>query len=592
MKGFFYVVNTVKLLVILLLLLPTNNRSEIDWSSVTEAHKTPMKSCDSHTTSYINCENELVMAGVCLTRLTNDSKVAGYGNCPYVTFRNMLVFRDNVVYHIDFEMSTLTEQTCGPLNRKGLLCSECYEGYGPAVYAFGNKCVKCHGSIYGRWALYLLVVLLPITAFYIIVIIFNINAASPPLTAFVLYCQLFVTINRIYMPSQQNLTSYYKRPTFLLVLTLSGIWNLDFGRYVIPPFCVSERLNTHHALLLDYVIGFYPMFLIFITYALIKLHSSNFKLVVLLWQPFHRCFAKVRRTWDSEASIVNTFTTFLLLTFSKILFVSFYSIQIETLTILNFTNPYIHHVYYYSPNIRVDNHKFIPFITLSYTIVTAFVFIPTILLCCFPSRLFRKVLFLCCGRIQHTINMFMDTLQGYYKDGTNGTYDWRFLAGFYPLLRIVIMWSFRYSYHRTNNRSGSVTVLCCIIVSAIYSLVRPYKKQIHNRVEILLLSLTTVMMWHATNFQSILGAYNFTDNIGNIIILVLLVLGPHLALALVVIHKAFQLLMQRCVNNRQSNCYVPVYLTIAWSKITQAITGEEEQALDIENVAITSYGTM
>ena len=60
-------------------------------------------------------------------------------------------------YNVTFNISTLTEQTCSPLNRRGLLCSECYEGYGPAVYAFGNECVKCHGSVYGRWALYLFV---------------------------------------------------------------------------------------------------------------------------------------------------------------------------------------------------------------------------------------------------------------------------------------------------------------------------------------------------------------------------------------------------------------------------------------------------
>ena len=117
--------------------------------------------------------------------------------------------------------------------------------------------------------------LLPISAFCFIVIIYNMNAASPPLTAFVLYCQ---TINQIYVPIQQELTSYYKHPTFLIALSLSDLWNLDFGCHNLSLFCVSERLTTHNALLLDYVIGFYPMILIFITYVFIKLHDNNFKL--------------------------------------------------------------------------------------------------------------------------------------------------------------------------------------------------------------------------------------------------------------------------------------------------------------------------
>ena len=120
---------------------------------------------------------------------------------PYITAHTMKDQVYGYFYHVTFNISTLTEETCGPLSRKGLLCSECYEGYGPAVYAFGNKCVKCHGSVYSRWALYLFIVLIPITLFYVIVIIFNVHAASPPLTAFVLYCQIFVTIDRTVVPT-------------------------------------------------------------------------------------------------------------------------------------------------------------------------------------------------------------------------------------------------------------------------------------------------------------------------------------------------------------------------------------------------------
>ena len=182
------------------------------------------------------------------------------------------------------------------------------------MYAFGNECVKCHGSVYGRWALYLFVVLFPITVFYIIVIIFNVRAASPPFTAFVFYCQIFATVDCIYFYRQTYQSS---SPTLIRLLlslrTISGVWNLDFGRHIIPRFCVSESLNSYHALLLDYILGFYPMFLVFITYILIKLHDYNFKPLVMLWWPFHRCFARVRRTWDPKASIVNTFATFLLL---------------------------------------------------------------------------------------------------------------------------------------------------------------------------------------------------------------------------------------------------------------------------------------
>ncbi|CAI8009090.1 hypothetical protein GBAR_LOCUS6154 [Geodia barretti] len=39
--------------------------------------------------------------------------------------------------------SQLDEVMCGPYNRRGLLCGECKDGYGPAVYSFDQKCAKC-----------------------------------------------------------------------------------------------------------------------------------------------------------------------------------------------------------------------------------------------------------------------------------------------------------------------------------------------------------------------------------------------------------------------------------------------------------------
>lgn len=581
MSGIFCAVNSIIILSVLVVLPTdsTNSNLKTDGSLSRDTHKSRNGCNGLHSTYLINCEEELVMAGVCLTRLANDSGLVAYGKCPYFTFCRMRILHDNLFYRIDFEISTLTEEICGPLNRKGLLCSECYEGYGPAVYAFGNKCVKCHGSVNGRWALYLFVTLLPITVFYFIIIIFNINAVAPSLTAFVLYCQIFVTINQ---PKQQELTSYYKSPTFLIALTLSGLWNLDFGHYIVPPFCVSERLTTHDALLLDYVIGFYPMFLIFASYVLIKLHGNNFKPLVKLWKPFHRCFSKVRRTWDSEATMMNAFTTFLLLSLTKALFMSFYSIQVQKLyaTVMNSTTTQVHYVYYYNPNVRAGSHNIniIPVIALSYTIMAVFVFIPTTLLCCYPLGLFRKVLFVCCGRFQHAVNIFMETFQGYYKDGTNGTYDWRFLAGLYPLLRIIIMLSFLHPESTKNN-----STMWCIIVSGMFSLVRPYKKPTHNCVNIVLRSIITFMVWYVTDFWPIsFYQYNFLDHIGNIIILVLLVLVPHLVLASVVIHKALQLLINRCGSGRPTSCYVPSCLTVLKSKLTKAITGESEEKLALD----------
>ena len=47
-----------------------------------------------------------------------------------------------------------------------------------------------------------------------------------------------------------NLTSH---AVFKVILTCYGFWNLDFFRYLIPPFCVSQDLKNIHVLALQYV---------------------------------------------------------------------------------------------------------------------------------------------------------------------------------------------------------------------------------------------------------------------------------------------------------------------------------------------------
>ena len=519
---------------------------------------------------------ELVLVGICLTTLDNDSDIAVYGYCPYITASKIdeQINHDNY-YHIEFDLSNLTKQTCGPLNRKGMLCSECLEGYGPAVYAFGNECLKCHGSVYGRWALYLFVVLFPITVFYIFVIIFNVHAVSPPFTAFVLYCQIFVTIDRIQMPSPSRYTSKYHSPTLLLLArTLSGVWNLDFGRHIFPAFCVSESLNSYHALLLDYIIGFYPMLLILITYVLIQLHVHDYKVVVAVWKPFHRCFARVRRSWDPQASIMNTFATFLFLSFSKILFISHYSIKRTGITILNSTvQSIIYDRLYYNPMIQIYSHQHIPFVVLSYTLTTAFVYIPIILLCCYPTKCFKKILSHCCGRKKVVIDMFMDSFQGYYKDGTSGTYDWRSLSGLYPLLMVATLPTSSQRFSGIHSREK----VAFFLVMMVYALVRPYKKLTHNLIEIVLLLFTSFIVSYLTSSSKIQRVNYFKDDVDHVTTILLLFLVPHLIIILLMTFRALQLLEDRF--DLTNKCRLKQRLSWfhrVWRKINNLITEQSE----------------
>ena len=273
----------------------------------------------------------LLHLGNCMT-YNSTSGVVEVGHCPYIQHYNTTtIIRsiDQVLYiQLPSNVSLLNMSMCGPLNREGPLCEKCKDGYGIALYSYTLECSKCWGHGYG-WTLYYFLKLFPITVMYFLVVIFHVRATSSPLSALVFMSQIVVYTIRLNVPLHmyfmyiENILTGFPYVALQVLLVLCGIWSLDFFRFVIPPFCVSSNIKTVHALALEYLVAFYPIFLILLTYVCIKLHDNNFRPVVWLWKPFHRHFAHFRRRWDSKASTVNAFTTFLLLSFSKILFVSF-----------------------------------------------------------------------------------------------------------------------------------------------------------------------------------------------------------------------------------------------------------------------------
>ena len=63
-------------------------------------------------------------------------------------------------------LTKLNDSMCGPMNRKGVVCSQCMNGYGPLITSIGYKCVRCPDAWY-RVPLFLLFELLSVTLLYI-----------------------------------------------------------------------------------------------------------------------------------------------------------------------------------------------------------------------------------------------------------------------------------------------------------------------------------------------------------------------------------------------------------------------------------------
>lgn len=386
----------------------------------------------------------------------------------------------------------LTDTFCGPFNRIGKLCTKCKPGYGPSPYAHSLKCLKCRDNYKGwLWLLYVLLELVPLTIFYLLLITFNVHATSPPFTSFILFCQLFTKLLRDNTYINLYLRLYANNFFLYSVLTIINVWNLDLFRYIVPQFCVSSKLRDMDVLLLQLVSGMFPLLLVSLTYIGIELHARNFLPVVFLWRPFHRWFAKFRRSWDPRSSVIAGFATFLFLSSAKIQFIV-YELYFPMEYIENGTE-YMASLYNPELSVIKDNSLYIHklfstqyFIAL--VIISILVNSPVVLFLFYPTKFFRRLLSCVGFHNYRIICVFADAFQGHYKDGTNGTRDYR--------VAFFLNYFFRIVYNLTlcqySARLGRPKVFTCVMVysfvamSLFYAIVQPCKKRYMNVAESLI----------------------------------------------------------------------------------------------------------
>ena len=265
-------------------------------------------------------EGVLLKYGRCATQGENgDIFVA---QCPYFQLKGHTVSVSKPEHiKLPDNASELNDYMCGPMNREGFLCKDCINGFGPAITSVSYKCSNCTDAWYGM-SMFLIVEFVPVTLFYMIILIFKIHLTSAPTMFYIFYSHLIML--EILYSRNGSITNFLSEkehdPLLGIILFVYGIWNFDFVRYITPPFCVSSKLQIIHLQLLGFISTVYPMFLIFLTWVFIKLRDHNFKLFVLLWRPFHKCFVTWGREWDWSNSIIDVFASFFLLTFCKLMY--------------------------------------------------------------------------------------------------------------------------------------------------------------------------------------------------------------------------------------------------------------------------------
>ena len=199
-----------------------------------------------------------------------------------------------------------------------------------------------------NWWKFILAGFVPLTFFYLFVVIFNIDVTSSRLHGVVWFSQ---ALSMPVFVCPFMLDSSHGSPlqiTTKTALVFYSFWNLDMFRSVIPDICLN--VTTIQALALDCFIALYPFVLIILSFLLIELCDRQNTAVVFLWKPFYKVLFVFRKTWDIRTSVIDSFATFFLLSYVKVLSISA-DLLIPT-TIYKLGSNEVQFGLYYSPTVQ------------------------------------------------------------------------------------------------------------------------------------------------------------------------------------------------------------------------------------------------
>ena len=391
-----------------------------------------------------------------------------FGDSPYCNMQTS----DYYPLPVTENWTAFNEDICGSLNRQGRLCEECKDDYIRTYCAHPPVCSKCNYS-----TALLLSAVMNIgftTILFIAALYLRVDVLTPPLTSFILFNQyiyyvFFIWLNP--MVTKPPLSTIVK-----IITSFYGILNLNYLDDIIPYTCLINDV-----LLLDYVTRLYPLMLVVVTYICVEAHARNFKPIVLMWKPFGKIFSK---SWDLRHSILNVFVTFLVLLYVKLAAIAASGLQfvrLYTPSGKSLPSLYLHR----KPSVEYFNDEHLPAAVVAIFFLPLLL-IPPVFLILYPFKWFQRLL----QRLRlnrQGLRTFVEIFQGHFKDGTEGTRDWRSFSAVYFIARLLFgvellaigWWS-------------TYTPLAILVLIATGT---PYKRRAYNVIECVIFAYYTAFLY-------------------------------------------------------------------------------------------------
>ena len=276
--------------------------------------------------------------------------------------------------------------------------------------------------------------------------------------------------------------------------------------------------------MLNFIPAIYPLVLLFISCILMELHARNYKIVEIIWNPFRIILSKANITGVTSDALFRALASFIFLSNISVLFAAFQ--MTDHTHIYNSAGVLKNKVIFIDPTVEWLSHKSLPYVFFTAVVFISISLVPSLLLCIYPTRVYRYLSKFLSARKRLAITAFAEALHSCFKDGLNGTHDYRMLAG--AILFVFVITIRNNLSHITTPRTVSVisTVMWMMFVCVV-SYVNPCKSATANISLVFHMTLFGILRtaYHLWQYESSVGTYTLEQ------IFIAIFVTPHILVA-------------------------------------------------------------
>ena len=421
--------------------------------------------------------------------------------CPYVVGNLKSLYVPLPLYG-----ANKTEDAfCKFFKRTGKLCGECQDKLGLDVYSASFNCTECK-HVHINWIKVITASTVPTTLLFILCTIFHISITSAPINGYIFFSHVITMRLDVLTVRYLWATLHDKYSLSRLLHIPYQLWTFDFPQILLQNVCLGKSFKVVHALALQYLSVLYPLLLVLTAIILIELHAKNCKPLVWLWKPLCYLCIRFRHSWHIRTTVIDTFASFLLLSYSNLIGVSMSLLTPSKIILSNGT--VVGRILNYDTSVEFFGQQHLQYGILAIIILCTFGAIPPILLILYPFKWFQYMLNRCNLRGWRFLHVFVDAFQGSYKNGIKGYPERRYFAGVYFLFRIAI--NIIYLAVEDMINLHLILTLTYMFFMLILMAQRPYKKNFYNILDGVFMSIlvtthamTVYLFYHAVALDQV-----------------------------------------------------------------------------------------